>query len=150
MGNEEDFTTTITVDRTPQEVFAAVTDPRGWWSQDITGGTGEVGDEFTYVNGAEHHCTMKLTEVVPAEKVNWRVLENYFSFTEDRTEWTGTDIAFEISENDEGTELRFTHHGLGPEYECFDLCTKAWGFYIRESLRDLITTGTGKPNPKAA
>jgi uncharacterized protein YndB with AHSA1/START domain len=150
MGTEEDFSTTITVDRTPKEVFAAVTDPRGWWSQDITGGTSAAGDEFTYVNGKEHRCTMRVTEVVPAEKVTWRVLDNYFSFTQDQTEWTGTEISFEISENHEGTELRFTHHGLGPEYECFDLCKKAWSFYIRESLRDLITTGVGKPNPKAA
>jgi len=150
MGEEEDFTTTITVDRTPKQVFAAVTDTRGWWSQQIDGGTAELGDEFTYAFGEEHRCTMKLTEVEPDAKVVWRVLENYFSFTQDRTEWTGTDVVFEISENDEGTQLRFTHRGLGPEYECYDTCSKAWGFYVNESLRDLITTGVGKPNPKAA
>ena len=32
------FTTTFTVDQTP----AAITDPRGWWSEEIEGGTREV------------------------------------------------------------------------------------------------------------
>ena len=32
--------------------------------------------------------------------------------------------------------------------ECFDICSDAWGSYIKESLRSLIATGKGKPNPK--
>ncbi|OAP27534.1 hypothetical protein [Amycolatopsis rubida] len=31
------FTTELTVDRTPEEVFAAVTDVRSWFSKTITG-----------------------------------------------------------------------------------------------------------------
>jgi hypothetical protein len=51
-----------------------------------------------------------------------------------------------ISETDGGTETRFTHLGLIPEYECFDVCSDAWGFYVNTSLRSLITTGAGQPN----
>jgi len=29
-----------------------------------------------------------------------------------------------------------------------DLTASAWGFYIKESLRSLITTGKGDPNQK--
>lgn len=148
--SQEDFSTTIPVSQTPEEVFAAVTNVRGWWSEDIDGGTAEFGDEFTYRYFDDHRCTIKLTEVVPGERVVWRVLDNYFSFTEDRSEWTGTDIVFEISKTDAGTELRFTHLGLVPEYECFAVCSKSWGFYIGVSLRELITTGVGRPNTKAA
>jgi hypothetical protein len=70
------------------------------------------------------------------------------NFTEDETEWKGTAIVFEISRNGEKTELRFAHPGLVPEYECFEVCSNAWGSYIHGSLRSLITTGKGKPNPK--
>jgi hypothetical protein len=34
------------------------------------------------------------------------------------------------------TEVRFTHVGLVAEYECFDNCSNARGFYIDGSLRD--------------
>ena len=74
------------------------------------------------------------------------MLDGYLDFTEDKTEWTGTDIAFDITEKDGKTEVRFTHVGLTPEFECFDNCSNAWGFYIKESLRELITSGQGQPN----
>jgi hypothetical protein len=44
------------------------------------------------------------------------------------------------------TELRFTHVGLVPAFECYGGCSDAWGFYINDSLRSLITTGKGQPN----
>jgi len=46
------------------------------------------------------------------------------------------------------TEIRFTHEGLVPEYECFNVCSNAWGSYINGSLRSLIRTGEGYPNPR--
>ena len=44
--NPQDFTTTMTVDRTPDEVFDAINNARGWWSRTIVGATTHVGDEF--------------------------------------------------------------------------------------------------------
>ena len=143
-----DFTTTILVDQTPNEVFNAVNNVRGWWSERIDGGTTELNDEFTYQRWELHKCTMKLTEVIPGKKVVWKVLDNYFSFTEDKTEWIGTDISFDIAEKDGKTELKFTHWGLVPAYECYDVCFDAWSSYIKGSLQSLITTGKGQPNPK--
>jgi len=95
-----------------------------------------------------HRCKMKITEVIPGKKVVWRVLDNYFNFIEDKNEWKDTEISFEISRKGNKTEVRFTHVGLVPEYECFDVCSNAWGSYINGSLRSLITTGEGKPNLK--
>lgn len=143
-----DFTTTILVDQTPNEVFNAVNNVRGWWSERIDGGTTELNDEFTYQRWELHKCTMKLTEVIPGKKVVWKVLDNYFSFTEDKTEWIDTDISFDIAEKDGKTELKFTHWGLVPAYECYDVCFDAWSSYIKGSLQSLITTGKGQPNPK--
>jgi hypothetical protein len=84
---------------------------------------------------------------VPGKKVVWHVLDNDFNFIDDKTEWKGTDIVFDITRKDGKTELRFTHAGLVPTYECYTVCSDAWGSYIRRSLRDLITTGEGQPNP---
>ena len=145
--SEQSFTASFTVDQTAAEAFAAVTNPRGWWSEEIVGGTTKVGDEFTYTFGDAHRCTMKLTEVVPDQKVVWHVLENYFGPTED-PEWKGTDVVFEISSKGVGTEVRFTHEGLVPEFECYDFCSAGWGMYIQGSLPNLIKTGEGQPNKK--
>lgn len=142
----QDFITTILVDRSPKAAFDAINDPRAWWSEEIEGITDQLNAEWAYHYQDVHRCKMKVIELVPAEKVVWLVTDNYFHFTKDKTEWIGTKIVFEISEKDEQTEIRFTHQGLVPAYECYDICYNAWSGYINKSLRELITTGTGKPN----
>ena len=146
--NDQNYTTTISVDQSPREAFAAINNVRGWWSENIEGSTDTLGDEFTYRYKDVHHCKMKLAEVVPGKKVVWRVLDNYFSFTQDKSEWKGTEIVFDVSKKGSKTEVRFTHLGLVPEYECFHICSDAWGSYVNGSLRKLITTGKGQPSRK--
>src|SRR5690349_2735852 len=120
-----DFTTTLLVDQTPAEAFAAINNVRGWWSGEIEGGTDKLNDEFNYRYEDAHRCVMKLIEVVPNKKVVWLVKENYFKFTQDTTEWTNTKIIFEISAVGDKTQIRLTHEGLNSEYECFDICSNA-------------------------
>jgi len=143
-----DFTTSILVDQTPEEVFTAVNNVRGWWSEEIEGGTTKLNDEFTYHYQDVHRCKMKITEFIPGRKVAWQVLDNYFSFTHDKEEWKGNRIVFEISAKDNKTELKFTQVGLVPGYECYDICQNAWSTYIQKSLYSLITSGEGQPNRK--
>ncbi|HYQ16941.1 MAG TPA: hypothetical protein VEQ58_14320, partial [Polyangiaceae bacterium] len=57
-----------------------------------------------------------------------------------------TRLCFEIFREGGRTALRFTHEGLVRDRECFEICTEAWTFYL-ESLRQLITTGVGQPDP---
>lgn len=144
----QDFITTITVDHSPAEVFKAVTNVRGWWSEEIEGATAQQDDEFYYHFQDVHRCTVKLVEVVPDQRVVWEVLDNYFNFTNDKTEWIGNTIHFDITQTDGHTILKFTHRGLLPQYECYDICAKCWAEYITGSLYDLITKGLGQPNPK--
>jgi hypothetical protein len=141
------FNTAIVVDQSPEEVFDAINNVRGWWSANIEGGTEKLNDEFTYKYKDVHHCTMKLIEVIPDQKVVWLVMDNYFNFIKDQSEWKGTKIIFEISKKDNQTQMHFTHEGLVPAYECYKICFDAWTGYIQNSLRNLITTGKGTPNP---
>jgi hypothetical protein len=71
-----DFSTSFLVDQTPNEVFNAVNNVRGWWSERIDGGTSQLNDEFTYQRWELHKCTMKLIEVVPGKKAVWLCLDN--------------------------------------------------------------------------
>jgi hypothetical protein len=141
-----DFTTTLSIDQTTTEAFTAINNVRGWWSEEIEGSTNKLNDEFKYSYEDVHRCQIKLIEVVPDKKVVWHVMDNYFKFTKDKSEWIGTKISFEIFRKDNKTQIHVTHLGLNPDYECFDVCSNAWTHYIQESLRDLIVTGKGQPN----
>ncbi|MNK12615.1 hypothetical protein D3C87_306840 [compost metagenome] len=147
--NTPDFTTTILVDQSPREAFDAINNVRGWWSEEIEGHTEKLNDEFDYHYQDVHRCKMRLIEVIPEKKVVWLVLDNFFKFTEDKSEWIGTKVIFEIDKKDNKTQIRFTHQGLVPDYECFDICVNAWTTYVQQSLFNLITKGKGEPNSRS-
>ena len=76
------------------------------------------------------------------------MVDNRFNFTKDKSEWKNTKLIFEISTVGTGTKVKFTHEGLVPEYECYEICKDSWGGYIKKSLFNLINMGKGQPNPK--
>ena len=143
----QDFNTTFSVDQTPGEVFNAVNNVRGWWSEQIDGRTDQLDAEFDYRYKDIHRCKIQIVELDPGKKVVWLVLDNHFNFTKDASEWKGTKISFEITKKGDKTELVFTHAGLVPAYECYAICSDAWGNYIKGSLKNLIETSKGSPNP---
>jgi hypothetical protein len=139
--NNPNYTTTITVDKTPKEVFDAINNVRGWWEGTIEGSTDKLGAEFTYQYKDIHYSKQKITELIPGQRVVWRVLESRLNFIDDKTEWKGTDITFDIARKDDKTEVRFTHVGLVPNVECYNVCSDAWGAIIKSDLWSWITTG---------
>ncbi len=142
------FTTSFTVDQSPDEVFAAVNNVRGWWSEEIEGETDKLGAEFRFHYKDFHRSTHRITEFVPGKKVVWHTTDSSLNFVSNKDEWNGTDIVFEIARKGGRTELRFTHVGLVPALECYGDCSEGWGFYINDSLRGLIMTGKGKPEKR--
>jgi hypothetical protein len=143
----KDFTTTILVDQTPQQAFDAINNVRGWWSENIDGSTDTLNEAYDYHYKDIHICKIKVIELTPGKRVVWQVLENSFNFIQDQNEWVGTKIIFDITPKDGKTEIRFTHQGLNPDYECYGVCFEAWTNYIQHSLRNLIATGKGDPTP---
>ena len=141
------FSVTFLADRTPDEVFAAISDVRRWWSGDIDGDTDRVGAEFTYRHGDAHQSRQRITDLVAGRRVVWHVVDSNLSFLNHRNEWTGTDIVFDLSKKKGKTEVRFTHVGLSPQFECYDSCSSAWGMLINGNLRNLIATGEAQPDP---
>ena len=146
--SQQDYTANFIVDQTPDEVFNAVNNVHGWWSENITGNTDKLGAKFTFRYHNFHRCTFEVMELVPGEKVTWHVIDSYSSFVEKPDEWTGTDVVFDITRKGGKTELIFTHVGLTNQYECYDVCSDSWSFHIKHGLYGLITMGNGHPNPK--
>jgi hypothetical protein len=142
------LTFTFLVDQSPREVFDAINNVRGWWSEKLEGSSEKLGDEFSYRHGDIHYSKHRLTEVVPYSKVVWLTLDSELTFVDKKDEWNGTKVIFDIAEQDGKTLLTFTHDGLVPQFECFEGCSGGWKHYLIQSLLPLIQTGTGEPDKK--
>ena len=134
--SDRDFTAAISVDQTPEEAVDAINNVRGWWSENIEGSTDKLGAEFSYRYQDAHFCKIKITELVPGKRIVCTFWTTVSISLKTRANGKNTDIIFEISKRGNKTEVRFTHRGLVPEYECFDVCSNAWGSYINGSLTE--------------
>ena len=144
---ERGYSTWYTVEQSPEEVFAAILDVGAWWTGQVEGRADELGGEFTYRHPPQHYSLQRVVKLEPDRRVVWRVTDSHLAFISEPGEWTGTEIVFDIVPTGGGTELRFTHVGLVPDVECFGACSTAWLHYVNGSLRSLITTGEGLPDP---
>lgn len=143
----QNFATSFLVNQTSEDVFNAINNVRGWWSGEVNGETNKLDAEFTYRVKDIHFSKQIITEFIPGKKVVWHVSDASLNFVNDRTEWKGTDIVFEITKKGDKTEVRFTHIGLVQDFECYNDCSNAWGMLINGNLRKLITTGKAQPSP---
>jgi len=150
MSNMEhkNFTTSITVDKNISGTFNAIKNFRAWWSAEIEGKTDQLNETFFYHYKDVHLCKIKLIETVADKKLVYQVIANQFNFTKDKTEWVNTRLVFDLTTEGHKTIVVFTHEGLVPEYECYNICRDAWTSYIQGSLKNFIETGKGKPNGK--
>ncbi|MEO6606020.1 MAG: SRPBCC domain-containing protein [Aeromicrobium sp.] len=146
-GTERGFSTSFTVEQSPDEVFAAIVDVGAWWTGEIDGNADELDAEFTYRHPPQHYSRQRVATLEPGVGVTWQVTDSHLAFVSEPSEWTGSEIVFDIVPTDDGTELRFTHVGLLPDVECYGACSTGWQHYISGSLHSLITTGAGLPDP---
>ena len=149
----KNFTTTLIVDQTPEEVFNVVRNVREWWSgyysEEFEGNTEKLNDEFSFrAGGGAHYSRQKLIEVIPNKKVVWLITDSKLDFLVNKDEWTGTKVIFDISTKVNKTQLVFTHDGLMPEIECYNACAPAWSQYLHNKLLPLITSGKGNTDKK--
>ena len=140
----QDYTSTITVNVSPQEAFEAISRITGWWVTKVEGESLAVGDVFTLpMNNT--WVKLKVAEAVPGRRIVWDVVDSYLAWVEDKSEWTGTKIVWDITSDGAATTITMTHVGLMPEVECYDVCQAGWTHHVQESLKSLLTEGKGNP-----
>lgn len=144
----QNYTISFVIDKTPNQVFNAIKNVRGWWSEDLEGNSEKLNDEFSYRHGDFHYSKHKIIEIVQDQKIVWLTLDSKLTFVEKQNEWNGTKLIFEISELEDKTKLVITHLGLVPDFECFDACSQGWTYYLKNSLLPLITIGNGNPDKR--
>lgn len=88
-----------------------------------------------------------MSEFVQNQKLVWSVLDARINFVQDKSEWNNTEVIFEIKTNKNQTVVTLTHKGLVPKLECFSDCSEGWKHYFQGSLKKLIETGVGEPDP---
>ncbi len=145
----QDYTATITVSQPANEAFAAINSVSEWWTENTDGDSKNRNDVFTVHFGNDSFVTHQLVEVVPDKKVVWLVTDCYLPWLTNKQEWTNTKMSFDLSTENNSTVIRFTHIGLVPQAACYDMCVKGWDQYIKGSLLQLITQGSGQPQKKA-
>lgn len=144
-----DYHIAFTVNNFPEEVYSAICRVPEWWSKNVEGNTDQLQDEFTILFG-ETFVRFRITEMIPDRKITWLVTDCYLHFLKDKTEWTDTQVEFEISVTPDGTKMEMTHAGLEPGIECYENCKAGWDFYAGKSLLKLITEKKGQPDTSAA
>lgn len=141
--NNKHYNTAIVTNKSSNEIYEAVNNVQAWWNENIEGNYRNVGDKAKLTFG-ETYITFAVEELIPNRQVGWLVTDCHKHFVQDKKEWVGTRIIFEMTDG----ELVFNHYGLDNQLECFDICVKGWDFYLKESLKSLIETGQGKADRK--
>jgi uncharacterized protein YndB with AHSA1/START domain len=110
----------------------------GWWTHD-TKGDPDVGGVIQFRFGDAGGFDMKVLEETPAERVLWGVVDG-------PEEWVGTEVGFELSQEDGYTIVMFRHSGWREVVPFMYHCSTKWATFLM-SLKELVETGTGQPSP---
>ncbi len=127
------------------EVYEALTTREGlaaWWTSN-TQGEGKVGGvlQFRFSAGGVDigGFEMKVLELDPAKQVLWQVVDG-------PQEWIGTRISWELKQESDYCIVLFKHQGWKEPVEFMHHCSTKWAIFLI-SLKSLLETGTGTPNP---
>ncbi|MFE0647055.1 SRPBCC domain-containing protein [Streptomyces sp. NPDC059534] len=130
----------IGVTSSPAAVYAALTTVDGlasWWTED-TSGDARVGGvvRFRFLPGG---FDMKVLDAQPGESVLWEVIDG-------PEEWIGTQVHFELKQEDDFTIVLFRHTGWKEPVEFMYHCSTKWATFLM-SLKHVLETGKGEPAP---
>lgn len=146
----ENYKLTIILAANATRVFNDLTQEiPNWWTEMFEGTASKEGSEFTVRFGDSVYKTMQIAELVPNAKVVWYVKASLIDIPEleNKTEWVGTTIVWELKAEGEKTLLHLEHEGLNQTIECYEICANGWQQFTN-SLKLYIETGTGNPFKK--
>ncbi len=142
---QQDYSSSITANISAADALDRINGISDWWTAGVQGKSRNVGDEFT-VRFRETFVKFRVAELIPGKKAVWLVTDCNLHWISNKTEWTGTKVAWNLSANDGETQVTMTHVGLVPGIECYSNCEAGWNFYIQESLFKLLSESEGLPD----
>jgi uncharacterized protein YndB with AHSA1/START domain len=133
----------VGVTSSPDDVYEALTTIdglKGWWTETTTGDAdpgGVIAFRFAPVPDG---FDMKVMDARPGELVLWEVVDG-------PEEWVGTEVRFELKQEDSFTIVLFSHTGWREPVEFMYHCSTKWATYLM-SLKQYVQSGAGEPSPR--
>ena len=114
-----------------------------WWTDEVKGDEkigGKIEFTFRSKTGDEiGKMIMEVEKLNEQKEVQWRCIDG-------PAEWIGTDITFQLSQQDDQTIMIFGHRNWREAVEFTAHCSMKWAVFLL-SLREYVETGKGKPSP---
>ena len=82
---------------------------------------------------------MKVLELQPGERVLWQVIAG-------PDEWIGTKVSWDLRQESDYAIVLLKHQDWKEPVEFMHHCSTKWGTFLL-SLKSLLETGTGAPDP---
>lgn len=123
------------------EVYNKLSTDQGlssWWTED-TQGAGEVGSLINFRFGGSGPDFLVI-ELVPDRLVRWRHSGDM------PKDWMGSEISFELSQDDKQTIILFSHYNWQESSDFLAHCSTKWAIFLM-SLKASVEDGKGKPWP---
>ncbi len=137
-----DYKNTFKSNVTAKDAYNAIADVSDWWTRRFKGSAKNLNDTFGVTFG-KTRVDFRVIEAIPYSKLVWEVTNCHLDWINNKTEWTGTKIVWNISANTKGANVEMTHVGLVPSIECLKDCEAGWNQYVGESLPRLLAGGKG-------
>lgn len=143
----ENYTKSFRLQVSPETVYQALTrEIPQWWTETFEGDAANEKNTFTVRFGDAAYKTMEVSELVPGSTVSWKVTDALINNPDlnEKKEWIGTAILWDIVASGDTTVLTLTHQGLTPVLECYAICRDGWEQFT-ESLVAHVSAQSGQP-----
>ena len=138
----------IIVSNSSSAAYEALTTGFGeWWTTSFDP-IRNIGDKVTFRFGPTY-WVMQVTQLIPGQLIELECIQAHHIHeglpSSIQNEWKGTSLNWEIHEQGPNTKITFTHNGLDPSMNCFEVCEQGWNFFFNQSLKQYLDTGKGSP-----
>ncbi|GAB5526966.1 MAG: hypothetical protein Roseis2KO_48380 [Roseivirga sp.] len=150
VAKAKDYQKSVAIGANAKGVFKAITERVDEWWGTVDRQPSAMGVEFK-VSFGEAFWRFRVIDFQPDARVSWECIASnqvHAGLRGIKEEWLGTKLHWQLSEEtDDTTNLSFRHEGLVPDFNCYEVCSDAWGFFIGTSLKELVEMGAGQPEP---
>ncbi|WP_353780074.1 SRPBCC domain-containing protein [Winogradskyella sp. 3972H.M.0a.05] len=135
METTQDYTISIPLETSKQELFSALNENLGQWWGTISNSNFKEGGRFTVTFENDYWWTFQILEFTPNEELIWKCIDGEPDFNK---EWIGHVLHWSIIEVNHKTVLKFHQAGLNPTVDCYEICSTTWDRFLVKELKQFL------------